>query len=84
MSNLMRDAVIAMPLDIAMADEMSCFQFHNRAQELLVQVQKIERERDALYEALKDLLNSNEACDRVPDEWLNKARVALALVGEQT
>ena len=46
MSDLMRDAVISMPLELAMGDEWSRFQFHNRAQELLKQVHSLEAERD--------------------------------------
>ena len=46
MSDLMRDAVISMPLELAMGDEWSRFQFHDRAQELLKQVHSLEAERD--------------------------------------
>jgi len=42
MTDLMRDAVISMPLEMAMGDEFSRFQFHDRAQELLKQVHSLE------------------------------------------
>ena len=56
MSDLMTEAIIGMPFDLAMCDTLSRIQFHKRAQSLLSDYKDIKLECKRLREALSDLL----------------------------
>ena len=52
MSDLMLTAVLSMPYDMAMADDLSRRQFYDRAQQALEVIERLTAERDELRAAL--------------------------------
>jgi hypothetical protein len=55
MSDLMLTAVLSMPYDMAMADDLSRRQFYDRAQQALEEIERLTTERDELRRQLAEL-----------------------------
>ena len=60
MSEVMTQAIIGMPYEMAMADELSSRQFHDRAQGLLADYAALEAECERLREKLAETKEQSE------------------------
>jgi len=86
MSDIMLNAVIQMPYEMAMKDELSRHQFYERANQALdernAKAAEIERLEEALYLALEYWTHRQQRYKNRTPVWVQKARAALS--GEPT
>lgn len=86
MSDIMLNAVIQMPYEMAMKDELSRRQFYERANQALdernAKAAEIEQLEEALYLALEYWTHHQQRYKNRTPAWVQKARAALS--GEPT
>ncbi len=86
MSDIMLNAVIQMPYEMAMRDELSRRQFYERANQALgernAKAAEIEQLEEALYLALEYWTHRQQRYKNRTPVWVQKARAALS--GEPT
>ncbi|KVX04006.1 hypothetical protein ASL22_08505 [Alcaligenes faecalis] len=86
MSDIMLNAVIQMPYEMAMKDELSRRQFYERANQALdernAKAAEIEQLEEALYLALEYWTHRQQRYKNRTPAWVQKARAALS--GEPT
>lgn len=82
MSDIMLNAVIQMPYEMAMKDELSRRQFYERANQALnernAKEAEIERLEEALYLALEYWTHRQQRYKNRNPVWVQKARAALS------
>ncbi|QCP82380.1 hypothetical protein D0C27_11010 [Alcaligenes faecalis] len=86
MSDIMLNAVIHMPYEMAMKDELSRRQFYERANQALnernAKSAEVEQLEEALYLALEYWTHRQQRYRNRTPTWVQKARAALS--GEPT
>ena len=69
MGDLMLTAVLSMPYDMAMADDLSRRQFYDRAQQALEEIERLTAERDELRRQLAEAEQDARRLNWLDDQW---------------